>query len=89
MITITEIVKLMFRSEDKERIQGLQIELLDRLNELKLINERNTKLIEQSLAFIDYSIDLLSGPPEDEVFYQNPLTQKGGSAKAMRFDTRA
>ena len=58
-ITMNEVIKLIFRQEDKEMAAHLQGELLSRMLQLKLLNEKNVQLIEQSLAFIDYSLDLV------------------------------
>lgn len=88
-ITMNEVIKLIFRQEDKETAQRLQKSLLTRVDKLKLLNEKNNQLIEQSLAFIEYSLDLVIGPPEDDTIYQNPALRNAGQKRNGYFDTRA
>ena len=88
-ITMNEIIKLIFRQEDKETATLLQKSLLNRVDKLKQLNEKNNQLIEQSLAFIEYSLDLVIGPPEDDTIYHNPAHRTAGHKRNGYFDTRA
>ncbi|MNJ42635.1 hypothetical protein D3C77_376080 [compost metagenome] len=49
----------------------------------------NKELVEQSLTFIDYSLNLFMSEPEDEMVYQNPSKQQTAQKPRSFFDTRA
>ena len=87
-LTISEITRLVFDPEEKIRLLDTQSKLNHTLQELKAANELNQKLIEQSLQFLDYSLDLLAGAPEDQTTYKHPM-KSGGSSRSGLFDTRA
>lgn len=87
-ITISDLVKVIFKAEDKLALAESQRNLIETLAKLKERNTLNQKLVEQSLAFIDYSLDLVIGAPEDEMMYQNPQRQKNNNRLGI-FDTRA
>lgn len=88
-VTVSDLTKLVFNAEEKNALVSVQRSLTDCLNRLREQNDLNQKLIEQSLSFINYSIDLVSGP-EDEAIYRNPGLQQGQSGKRSGyFDTRA
>lgn len=87
-LNLTELSRLIFDPEDKARLQHIQKKLSGTLHRLKEANELNQKLIEQSLTFIDYSLDLLVGRPNQEITYQHP-SDRGYSVKRPGiFDAR-
>lgn len=88
-LTMTEISRLVFDVEDKERLQAAQRALSNTLQELKERNELNQKLLEQSLAFIDYSLDVLIDKPVDEPVYKHPGQRQGMTGQFGYFDSRA
>ncbi|CAN7158327.1 flagellar protein FlgN [Paenibacillus sp. LjRoot56] len=87
-ITISDLVKVIFKADDKLALAESQKNLVATLAKLKERNSLNQKLVEQSLAFIDYSLDLVIGAPEDDMMYQNPQRQKSNNRLGI-FDTRA
>jgi flagellar biosynthesis/type III secretory pathway chaperone len=87
-ITVSDLVKIIFKSEEKKQLLDLQQQLMTTMRTLRDLNQLNQQLIEHSLAFIDYSIDLISGAPEDEIFYHNP-NQSYASKRQGLFDTKA
>lgn len=87
-ITINDLVKIIFKAEDKQVLAEAQKKLLAIIVQLKEANALNQQLIEQSLSFIDYSLDLFTGAPEDDVIYHNPASHRSGSRPGM-FDTKA
>jgi flagellar biosynthesis/type III secretory pathway chaperone len=87
-ITISDLVRIIFKAEDKQALSEAQTSFLQVLLELKQHNATNQQLIEHSLAFIDYSLDLVVGTPEVDVVYQNPNQQKNGNRLGV-FDSRA
>lgn len=88
-VTVSDLTKIVFQAEDKKRLMEAQKKLLGAIRKLREINQLNQQLIEQSLAFIDYSLDLMVGPPENEVVYQHPQHAGGGAKRTGLFDTRA
>ncbi|MCS7459954.1 flagellar protein FlgN [Paenibacillus doosanensis] len=88
-VTVSDLTKIIFNVEDKKLLLGQQKRLLGTINKLREMNKLNQQLIEHSLAFVDYSLDLIAGPPEDEYRYQHPQSQTYGSKRPGLFDTRA
>ncbi|RUT33278.1 flagellar protein FlgN [Paenibacillus zeisoli] len=88
-LTITELSRLVFDPEEKKSLLDMQKQLSDTLHRLKELNDLNQKLIEQSLTFLDYSLDLLVGEPEQAATYQHPADKSGGRGRPGLFDTRA
>ena len=88
-LTITEITRLIFDLEEKNQLVALQTKLHDRLIQLKELNAVNKDLIEQSLTFIDYSMNLIVNQPEDHMIYHDPSKQKLDMPNRNYFDTRA
>lgn len=88
-ITISDLVRVIFKAEDKQGLSKVQMSLLQVLLELKKRNAINQQLIEQSLAFIDYSLDLVLGAPEDDVVYQKPNHRTYGMKRLGILDTKA
>ncbi|ANY74062.1 flagellar protein FlgN [Paenibacillus ihbetae] len=88
-LTVTEMTRLVFNPEEKTELLDVQRQLMDRLTELKELNQINRELIEQSLAFIDYSLNLLVSRPEDDMLYQNPNQPSTAGKGRSMFDTRA
>ncbi|MCM3493482.1 flagellar protein FlgN [Paenibacillus sp. FSL K6-1566] len=88
-LTVTEMTRLVFNPDEKTELLDVQRQLMDRLTELKELNQINRELIEQSLAFIDYSLNLLVSRPEDDMLYQNPNQPSPAGKGRSMFDTRA
>lgn len=88
-LTITELARLVFDPEEKKALLHTQKALSKTLNELKFINDLNQKLIEQSLAFVNYSMDLLGASPMQEATYKPPTDKPTGSKGPGFFDARA
>jgi flagellar biosynthesis/type III secretory pathway chaperone len=86
-ITISDLVKVIFKIEEKQRLQLAQQTLLHKVHDLQQVNKLNQQLIKQSLAFIDYSIDLMTGSPSDDLFY-NPAQQRSNSKRSSYFDIK-
>ncbi|WP_261303473.1 flagellar protein FlgN [Paenibacillus andongensis] len=88
-ITIGDLVKIIFKVEDKQALMEAQHKLLTTVVQLKKLNVRNQQLIEQSLAFIDYSLDLYLGSPDDDYTYSHPVQSARSTARTGLFDTKA
>lgn len=88
-ITMTDMLKIVFKAEEKRALQSLQSELLQIIGKLKEANALNQQLIEQSLQFINYSLDLLTGADENDAVYHHPGQQSTAHKRPGMFDTRA
>jgi len=90
-LNLTELSRLVFDPVEKEKLLARQTKLSHVLHELKKVNDRNQSLVQQSLQFLDYSLNLLNGIPDYDVTYHRPDTDhKQGTRSLMRkFDTRA
>jgi flagellar biosynthesis/type III secretory pathway chaperone len=89
LITVTEISKLVFNVEDRRALNDAQRTLLDTVDELRKVNILNQELIEQSLTFINYSIDLYMGGSEQSTIYNNTRQTSDEYKKTGLFDRRA
>ncbi|MDF2958972.1 MAG: hypothetical protein K0S39_707 [Paenibacillus sp.] len=88
-VTVSDLTKIIFNVDDKKTLLGLQKQLLGTIRKLREMNQLNQQLIEHSLSFIDYSLDLFVGPPEDDVIYHKPKQNSYGNKRLGVFDTRA
>lgn len=57
--------------------------------ELKEINDMNQQLLEQSLSYVNHSLDIMTEQPEVNATYQNPISGQKGKGSGQRFfDTK-
>lgn len=87
-LTVSDLLKLIKDEEERGALQQAQSELLVTMHELKQVNALNQQLIEQSLAFIDYTINILAGTTDDVTYGKPSNPQQGHSYRGM-FDARA
>lgn len=87
-ITVGELVRITTKSEDKKALSDAQKELLHVIEQVDKANKLNQELVKQSIAFIDYSLNMLAGV-ETEATYQKPQQQHTGIQRNSMFDTRA
>lgn len=89
-LTVTELARLVFDPEEKRKLLDVQSSLSRTLQELKKKNDLNQQLLVQSLDFIDFSLDMLTGKSaQDEVIYHHPSERGGSTGRPGLFDTRA
>lgn len=91
-ITLDEIAELVEPEETRIALLDLQRQLMDLLLELKERNANNQQLIEKSLDYVNYSLDLVYGASGQDVVYGNPVSKGNANGAAQRyfqFDTRA
>ncbi|MFU1796314.1 flagellar protein FlgN [Paenibacillus azoreducens] len=88
-LTISEISRLVFEPEEKARLIEVQRELTSNLEELKRVNSHIQDLIQQSLSYIDFSLNLMVGAMDDEATYSHPEQHSRGIQRSGLFDTRA
>jgi len=88
-ITITELSRMITDIEAKQALIDRRDRLVELIAELKQRNDLNQQLIKQSLDFVNYSIDVIAGPPEDEMTYQRPAQQSPTTGRTGVFDWKA
>lgn len=88
-ITINTLSKIAVRLEEKQALSERRSELLRLIGEIKQANDLNRQLIQQSLAFINYSLDLLLDPGDMEAVYQHPLHEQHTHRANHMFDRKA
>lgn len=88
-ITVGELAKFVFNAEEKDALLGAQERLMETIRKLQGLNALNQQLIEQSLAFINYSLDLVTGSPDQDAVYRNPAHQTHSSKRTGFFDFKA
>lgn len=88
-LTVSEISRLVFDPQEKAELLKVQQELTSNLMELKRVNEHIQDLIQQSLTYIDFSLNLMVGAMDDEATYSRPEQSSRGVQRSGLFDTRA
>lgn len=87
-ITISELSRLL-QPELRNQLLDIQEKLQETFKELKDINDINGQLIEQSLEYIDYSINLIAGSGmETGSLYEDIGKSKSRNTKKNLFDTK-
>ena len=69
-LTVSIIASMLPQQKARE-LQGVLVELSGILNEIKEVNSLNAKLIRNSLEYIDFSINLLTGAEASGNMYGN------------------
>lgn len=85
---ISEMIRTVTSPQDKKRLTELHASLSISLDQLQKVNQLNQQLVEQSLKFINYSVDLLVEDPNGDMTYQHPLSPGYGNARTGLFTTR-
>lgn len=87
-INIAELMQVL-QPRQKEALEDIQGKLRGILSELKSVNDINGQLIEQSLEYIDYSINLVSGTGmETGSLYEDIGRNKSKQRDKNIFDTK-
>ncbi|MCM3040943.1 flagellar protein FlgN [Paenibacillus motobuensis] len=87
-LTITDILRLVFDPEEKRKLASSQQRINGQLEKLKQANELNQELIGQSLQFIEFSLNLMSGGFDEESTYAPPQSQEKKTSSRSNFDIR-
>lgn len=69
-VTVSQIMKHM-KNDQAEKLKSCQDRIIDVLGELKNTNDLNSRLIKNSLEYIDFSINLLSAADAANSTYGN------------------
>jgi flagellar biosynthesis/type III secretory pathway chaperone len=88
-ITVSDLIRLIFRAEDKQALMDSHKRLLATLDQLREQNALNQQLIESSLAYINFSIELTMGTTEQENTYQHPMKSMYPNTGNSMFNSKA
>lgn len=87
-MTLSEMVQLLTDPQQKLELSQLQADLAQVSDKLKLANEHNQQLIQLSLEYVNFSLDVMCGPPEDEVTYKRPTLSNDVQKRTGIYDRR-
>lgn len=85
---LSNLIKAVTDAKEKQALMELHRSLRGTLNELKLHNETNKQMMEQSLDFIRFSLDLLVENPHDNVVYRHPMNRSAAGPTTGLFNKR-
>jgi flagellar biosynthesis/type III secretory pathway chaperone len=89
-ITLSEMIKMVVRIEDKMELQNAQARLEQSIGTLKQLNEINQQLLQESLSYLDYSLNLLLGSNDsDDAIYSIPSKNGFAGNRTGFFDLKA
>lgn len=87
-ITVSELAEAL-QADQRNELEKVQNELQELLYELKAVNDLNGELLKQSIEYIDYSINLISGAGmETGSLYEDMGKGKRKASKKNLFDTK-
>ncbi len=69
-LTVTELIKHIDKNQ-ADRLEGYKTNLLGIIEEVKKVNDLNSKLIQNSIDYINFSINILSSVPAADNNYGN------------------
>lgn len=81
--SLSELMKSLTGVEEKAKLNEYRNELLRIVSELRDANELNQQLLEQSLGFVNISLDLVTDNPAEDFIYKKP-TQSLVNSKTNR-----
>ena len=87
--TMSDAIKLVTDPADKRALSEARDALLGRIERLKERNARNQKLIEMSLAYINFTLDLVAGGDQDVVYRKSDDAQPPAGTGRRLFDAKA
>lgn len=88
-MTVSELITMLVDPEQKQELTVLQNDIIAVSEKLKRANELNQQLIQQSLQYVNFSLDLLVGPEDEEFTYKRPTLQPENQRRTGIYDTRA
>lgn len=87
-VTLRKLYGVIFNPEQRAQLSNLELQLKEQLNELRQRNELNQQLLQQSIDFVQFSIDLIVPQADDSYIYRNPAGYSQDSAKAGFYNKR-
>ena len=88
-LTVTELSKLVFDPDQRQRLRAAQVQLDATLRQMKELNDHNQQLLDQSLQFVNFRLDLMIEYPDEGVVYKRPDQDHRSVWTSGQLDTRA
>ncbi|GAW27660.1 flagellar protein FlgN [Carboxydocella sp. ULO1] len=85
-LTISKLLEL--GAGDTSRLQGIAVELTHVLEDLGKVNEQNKQLLQQSLKYLDFTVNLLAGQEDLPVYHGKEGNNPGERPPARLFDKK-
>ncbi|KYG33694.1 flagellar protein FlgN [Alkalihalobacillus trypoxylicola] len=86
---LAELLKVV-SEEEKESLLNLQEELLEKMTLLRKKNQHNQELLEESINFVHFSLELLSPQLSDHHYHpDHDVDQEQNSRTSSVFDSKA
>lgn len=87
--TYRQLMGVVFVPEERLQLQAVHERLERALKELKHLNDLNQTLLNQSLDFIQFSIELFISPEDESYTYKHPSTISSNSNRYGLYNTKA
>lgn len=87
--TYRQLMGVVFVPEERLQLQTVHERLERTLKELKQLNDLNQSLLNQSLDFIQFSIELFVSPEDESYTYKHPSTISSDSNRFGLYNTKA
>ena len=84
---ISELVPYL-EEQDRDKVLGLKDKLEKVLQEIQECNELNGKLIQQSLEYLDFNLNLMTSANTQGTTYGNRADEKNVKSKPNLFDVK-
>jgi flagellar biosynthesis/type III secretory pathway chaperone len=90
-MTLSQLLSIIPSKEGKEEIQSLADKLQKTMAQLQQHNDLNSKLIQDSLDYINHSLEMMTDNSGEGINYQRPAgsAKKNPSTGRSFFDTKA
>lgn len=88
-VTAAELSRMVTDLKQKSVLDASRVRLMKLVTELKRKNDLNQQLIQQSLAFIDYSINLMVGTEEEPTYAKPSTASPRHGGQTGYFDSKA
>lgn len=85
--SISELI-LSLEEDTGNEIDNLRNDLLETIDKIKKKNEDNEKLINQSLEYVNFNLELMTDSPEERNKYSNKASENKKSKSISFFDMK-
>ncbi|MFF2483660.1 flagellar protein FlgN [Paenibacillus sp. NPDC058071] len=83
------LMGVVFDPDDRVRLQSSHERLSKTLRELKQLNDLNQTLLQQSLEFIQFSLELMIMPEDESYTYKNPTMSANQHGQSNSYYNKA
>lgn len=88
--TIDDLINHIDEEETRNQLQDIRNRLLTIIDDLRVRNELNQKLVFQSLQYVNMTLDMLRPPQQEQINYSNKAMEGPYStSKKGYFDSKA